>query len=99
MIGSTKMAFVNDRSKVLTRREHEVALLVSRGLSNKAVARALGLSAGPSNYIYTELSRSLALKAVTRSEREHSFSPPPNKPRNLSLQDMMAGRFRGNSGA
>jgi DNA-binding NarL/FixJ family response regulator len=30
----------------LTPREHQVALLVARGLSNKEVARALGLSHG-----------------------------------------------------
>ena len=35
-----------DWSKPLTPREREVALLVVRGLSNKAVARALGLSTG-----------------------------------------------------
>jgi DNA-binding NarL/FixJ family response regulator len=40
------MAFINDLSKVLTPREHEVALLVIRGLSNKAVAHALGVSPG-----------------------------------------------------
>ena len=33
-------------SKVLSPREREVALLIGRGLSNKEVARALGLSAG-----------------------------------------------------
>jgi DNA-binding NarL/FixJ family response regulator len=33
-------------SKELSPREHEVALLIGQGLSNKEVARALGLSAG-----------------------------------------------------
>jgi len=33
-------------SKVLSPREREVALLIGRGLSNKEIARALGLSAG-----------------------------------------------------
>jgi DNA-binding CsgD family transcriptional regulator len=33
-------------SKGLSRREREVALLIAQGLSNKEVARALGLSAG-----------------------------------------------------
>jgi two-component system, NarL family, nitrate/nitrite response regulator NarL len=33
-------------SKVLTPREREVALLVARGLSNKQVARELGVSSG-----------------------------------------------------
>ena len=35
-----------ERSKALSPRESEVALLIGRGLSNKEVARELGLSAG-----------------------------------------------------
>jgi len=37
---------LGDGSKIVTAREHEVALLVARGLSNKAVARDLGLTEG-----------------------------------------------------
>jgi DNA-binding NarL/FixJ family response regulator len=36
----------NERSKILSPREHQIALLVSRGLSNKGIARELGLSLG-----------------------------------------------------
>ena len=40
------MVRANAWYKVLTPREREVALLVARGLSNKQVARELGLSTG-----------------------------------------------------
>jgi DNA-binding NarL/FixJ family response regulator len=40
------VAFENGWSKVLSPREHEIALLAGRGLSNKGVARELGLSPG-----------------------------------------------------
>lgn len=46
MIGSIEIALGNEWSKVLSPREQEIALLVARGLSNKEVARALGVSDG-----------------------------------------------------
>ena len=46
MIGSIDMVLGNEWSKVLSRRECEVAVLIARGLSNKQVARELGLSEG-----------------------------------------------------
>jgi DNA-binding NarL/FixJ family response regulator len=41
-----KMATGERRSRRLTRREQQVALLIVRGLSNKEVARVLGVSDG-----------------------------------------------------
>jgi DNA-binding NarL/FixJ family response regulator len=40
------MALYEDWSRLLSPREHEVALLVARGWSNKQVARELELSTG-----------------------------------------------------
>lgn len=40
------MIMGNDCSKVLSPREREVAQLIARGLSNREVARGLGLSEG-----------------------------------------------------
>jgi DNA-binding NarL/FixJ family response regulator len=41
-----KLAMIDHWKSSLTPREHQVALLVGRGLSNKEVARELGLSDG-----------------------------------------------------
>jgi DNA-binding NarL/FixJ family response regulator len=46
MNGSFDMVLGNEWSKVLSPRECEVAVLVARGLSNKEVARKLGLNEG-----------------------------------------------------
>jgi len=45
MTGAVEIAIENSLHG-LTRREHQVALLVGRGLSNKEVARGLGISDG-----------------------------------------------------
>jgi DNA-binding NarL/FixJ family response regulator len=37
---------MDDWSKLLSPREHEVALLIGRGLRNREIARELGLSEG-----------------------------------------------------
>ena len=46
MVGSTHMVLGDEWSKALSPREREVALLVARGLTNKEVARELGLCDG-----------------------------------------------------
>jgi DNA-binding NarL/FixJ family response regulator len=46
MLGSIEMTLGDEWSKVLSPREREIALLVAEGLSNKEVARQLGLSDG-----------------------------------------------------
>ena len=46
IFGSTEFALSDEWSKVLSHREPEVAVLVTHGLSNKKVARELGLREG-----------------------------------------------------
>jgi len=46
MLGSIEMTLGDEWSKGLSPREREIALLVADGLSNKEVARQLGLSDG-----------------------------------------------------
>lgn len=46
MVGSIDMVLGGEWSRVLTPRERQVAFLVTRGLSNKDVARELGVSEG-----------------------------------------------------
>ncbi len=46
MAGSIDIVLGDEWSTVLTPRERQVALLVTRGLSNKDVAREMGLSEG-----------------------------------------------------
>jgi two-component system nitrate/nitrite response regulator NarP len=46
MLGSIDMVLGGEWSRVLTPRERQVAFLVTRGLSNKDVARELGLTEG-----------------------------------------------------
>jgi two-component system nitrate/nitrite response regulator NarL len=46
MSGSVDVALTGDWLKVLSPREREIAMLVTRGLSNKEVARELGLRDG-----------------------------------------------------
>lgn len=46
MVGSMEIVLGDEWSKVLAPRERQIAVLVARGLSNKEVARKLGLSVG-----------------------------------------------------
>lgn len=43
---STGVLLDDKRANMLSRREREIALLVAQGLSNKAIARELGVSYG-----------------------------------------------------
>jgi two-component system nitrate/nitrite response regulator NarL len=74
-------AVVNAWKFSLTPREYEVALLVGRGLSNKGVARELGLSEGTVKLhvhkIFHKLgarNRYALISAVYRSEGDPRFS-------------------------
>jgi two-component system, NarL family, nitrate/nitrite response regulator NarL len=46
VVGSIDITLGNEWSKVLSPRECQVAILVARGLSNKEVARELGVTDG-----------------------------------------------------
>ena len=46
MLGSMEISLGDEWLKVLSPRQREIATLVARGLSNKEVARVLGLSEG-----------------------------------------------------
>jgi two-component system, NarL family, nitrate/nitrite response regulator NarL len=46
MFGSMEISLGDEWLKVLSPRQREIAVLVARGLSNKEVARGLGLSEG-----------------------------------------------------
>ena len=46
MLGSMEVSLGDEWLKVLSPRQREIATLVARGLSNKEVARELGLSDG-----------------------------------------------------
>ncbi len=46
MFGSIDITLGDEWSQVLSPRERQIAILVARGLSNKEVARELGLSDG-----------------------------------------------------
>jgi DNA-binding NarL/FixJ family response regulator len=53
---------LGDWSKIVSAREHEVALLVARGLSNKTIARQLGLSVGTVKLHVYNIFRKLRIK-------------------------------------
>jgi DNA-binding NarL/FixJ family response regulator len=53
---------LSDGSNIVTAREHEVALLVARGLSNKAIARDLDLAEGTVKSHLSSIFRKLGIK-------------------------------------
>ena len=94
MWGSIDMVLGSEWSKVVSPREREVVLLVARGLSNKEVARELGLSAATVEFhmrsIFQKLTRVLqegetaeaeaVLAAQQRVESQHSTLPERSYP-------------------
>jgi DNA-binding NarL/FixJ family response regulator len=63
MLGSIEMTLGDEWSKVLSPREREIALLVASGLSNKEVARQLGLSDGTVKISLHTIYRKLGTKS------------------------------------
>jgi DNA-binding NarL/FixJ family response regulator len=63
MVGPTEIAADNNWSKVLSPRECQIALLVASGLSNKEVARELGLSDGTVKINLHKVFRKLGAKS------------------------------------
>ena len=61
-VGFTNKAPSDEWSKVLTRSEFKVALLVARGLSNKKIAHELGLSVGTVKVHLNRVFRKLGAK-------------------------------------
>lgn len=62
MVGSINTVF-DDKGAMLSPREREVALLVARGLSNKEVARELGLCEGTVKLHVHSIFRKLGTKS------------------------------------
>lgn len=62
MAGSIDIVLGDEWSTVLTPRERQVALLVTRGLSNKDVAREMGLSEGTVKIYVHNIFRKLGAK-------------------------------------
>jgi two-component system, NarL family, nitrate/nitrite response regulator NarL len=55
---STEVLLADKRANMLSRREREIALLVAQGLSNKAIARELGVSHGTvKNHVHRVLQK------------------------------------------
>jgi DNA-binding CsgD family transcriptional regulator len=75
MIGPTEFILGDEWSKVLSPREREVAVLVACGLSNKDVARELGLRVGTVKTHLHTIYRKLAVDGRNS----------PMRPRNSSV--------------
>ena len=61
--------------QMLTRREREVARLVARGLSNKEVARELGLSSGTVKLHLHRIFQKLGVKGRSSLRGQEQFPP------------------------